>query len=251
MQDLGSLGGTVAFPNGLNNHGEVVGESFVSGDSTEHPFLWTESAGMQDLGTLGGSFGRAYAINDAGQVVGVAARRNGALRAFLWSDGVMSNLGTVDGDGCSSAYAINAKGQTIGASFACDFSVVHTFLWENGRMIDLDRFVPPDSGVSLTDPSSINDRGEIVLDGTLNGKQHAFMLVPCHDDETDAEACNDAAEDTNAATQDIRHTNRTSTVATEDGPTPRCWMACIPDSLGEDGIGAQPRKQIDRSTSWK
>ena len=210
MQDLGSLGGSVAFPNALNNRGAVVGESNVSGDSTEHPFLWTKVEGMQDLGTLGGSFGRAYAINDSGQIVGVASLRNEAIRAFLWQGGVMRNLGTVKGDGCSSAYALNAKGQVIGASFAkgtpagCDFSVVHTFLWEDGRLIDLDRFIPPNSGISLTDPSSINDRGEIVLDGTLNGNQHAFMLVPCDEDHADEEGCIDASEDTNASTSDRR-----------------------------------------------
>jgi len=40
----------------------------------------------------------------------------------------MIDLGTVDGDGCSSAYAINSKGQVVGESLACDFSVEHAFL---------------------------------------------------------------------------------------------------------------------------
>jgi probable HAF family extracellular repeat protein len=225
MQDLGSLGGSVAFPNALNNRGAVVGESLLSGDSTEHPFLWTRHEGMQDLGTLGGSFGRAYAINDSGQIVGVATQQNGAIRAFFWQDGVMRNLGTVKGDGCSSAYAMNAKGQVIGASFAigvstaCDFSVVHTFLWDDNRMIGLDQFVPPASCISLTDPSSINDRGEIVIDGTLNGNLHAFMLVPCGENHAGVEGCIDASEETNAATQDIRSLAiQPSTFATESAP---------------------------------
>ena len=192
MQDLGSLGGTIAFPNALNNRGVVVGESNLPGDTTEHPFLWTRSQGMQDLGTLGGDFGRAYAINDEGQVVGVTSLSNGALRAFSWQSGVMRNLGTLKGDECSSAYAMNSKGQLIGASFACDFSVFHAVLWEQGRIIDLNRFVAPGSGITLTDPSSINDMGEIVIDGDLNGSQHAFMLVPCEGDAGENTDCVDS-----------------------------------------------------------
>jgi probable HAF family extracellular repeat protein len=246
MRDLGSLGGSVAFPNALNNRGAVVGESLVSGDSTEHPFLWTSDVGIQDLGTLGGSFGRAYAINDASQIVGVAAQSNGAIRAFLWQDGVMSNLGTVEGDGCSSAYAMNSKGHVIGASFACDFSVVHTFLWENGRMIDLDRFVPPNSGISLTDPSSINDRGEIVIDGTLNGNQHAFMLVPCDENHADEEGCNDASEEAAAAIQDVRPlppVNQNSANAIGLGVNPKESAGHMQSRLGRSrAIVAWPRK---------
>ena len=41
MQDLGSLGGTVAQAvNGLNERGEVVGATTLAGDMTHHPFLW-------------------------------------------------------------------------------------------------------------------------------------------------------------------------------------------------------------------
>jgi probable HAF family extracellular repeat protein len=198
MQDLGSLGGSVAFPNALNNRGEIVGESLVTGDATEHPFLWTKSQGMQDLGTLGGDFGRGYAINNEGQAVGVTSLSNGAVRAFSWQSGVMKNLGTLKGDGCSSAYAMNSNGQVIGASFACDFSIVHAVLWEHGRIINLNRFVPPGSGITLTDPSSINDRGEIVIDGTLNGNLHAFMLVPCEEDAGNNADCVDSASSSGA-----------------------------------------------------
>ena len=40
MQDLGTLGGTYGYTNGLNDRGEVVGQMNLSGDSTYHPFLW-------------------------------------------------------------------------------------------------------------------------------------------------------------------------------------------------------------------
>jgi uncharacterized membrane protein len=53
----------------------------VTGDATEHPFLWTKSQGLRDLGTLGGDFGRAYAINDEGQVVGTRSVVSGVTFA--------------------------------------------------------------------------------------------------------------------------------------------------------------------------
>ena len=185
ITSLGTFGGTCGFPNSINNRGEIVGFSDLPGDVTEHPFLWSRKRGMKDLGTLGGTYGRADAINDAGEVVGTATNENDeSFRAFLWKEDIgMIDLGTVDGDGCSSAYAINSKGQVVGESLACDFSVEHAFLWENGRMIDLNRFVPPGSGVQLTEPSAISDRGEVATNGFLNGNLHAFVLIPCGGDD--------------------------------------------------------------------
>ena len=55
-----------------------------------------------DLGTLnGGNFSVATAINPTGKVVGwsslVGGRADGQLHAFLWEDGVMTDLGTLGG----------------------------------------------------------------------------------------------------------------------------------------------------------
>ena len=58
---------------------------------------------VTDLGTLGAvQSAQAYSINDDGQVVGYAANH-----AFLWQNGVMTDLGTLGGNS-SGASAINA-----------------------------------------------------------------------------------------------------------------------------------------------
>jgi probable HAF family extracellular repeat protein len=254
---LGTFGGTCGFPNSINNGGEIVGLSDLPGDVTEHPFLWTRKFGMRDLGTLGGTYGRADAINDAGGVVGTATNKKDKLfRAFLWTkDMGMIDLGTVDGDGCSSAYAINSRGQVVGESLACDFSVEHAFLWENGRIIDLNRFVPSGSGVQLTEPSAISDRGEIATNGFLGGNLHAFVLIPCDENSADEEGCNGASEDTNAAIQDIRPlTIHTSTLATEGGPTSQILNG-LHARLGRRRWLRSSAAKIDRlkiqGASWK
>ncbi len=70
---------------------------------------------LRDLGTLGGSFGIAEGINDSGEVVGWATNENDqASLAFLWKDGVMTNLGTLNGDDCSIAFHINSRGSDRG-----------------------------------------------------------------------------------------------------------------------------------------
>ena len=54
------------------------------------------------------------AAHDGGTTAG-----DEALRGFIWRQGVMTDLGTVDGDSCSDAFVINAKGEVIGPSFDC------------------------------------------------------------------------------------------------------------------------------------
>ena len=87
VHDLGNLGGTVnpailAVGNGalaINNRGEITGLSALKGNTTFHPFLWTEREGMRDLGVLPGDLvGAGLAINKKGEIVGASIQRTGA-----------------------------------------------------------------------------------------------------------------------------------------------------------------------------
>jgi len=202
MTDLGTLGGTCGLPLALNNRGQVVGISNLPGDAVTHPFLWPGADGrMQDLGTLGGDFGNPNAINEAGEVVGYSNTTNGGpVIAFLWKKGVMTNLGTLDGDCASTAQAVNAKGQIVGySSTNCDpfsFSAGRrAVLWEDGSMVDLNALIPPGSGMQLNLAEAINDRGEIAVNGTPSGCNlleacgHAVLLIPCDENHQDIEGC--------------------------------------------------------------
>lgn len=182
IRDLGTLGGTFGYPNWLNNVGQVVGQSNLSGDQIVHPFLSNRGKAMQDLGTLGGDSGIAFWINDAGEVVGQADLPGSGTQAhdaFLWRRGVMTDLGTVGSDPCSRALSINSQGQIVGASTTCT-EYLHGFLWENGGpMVDLNDLVVNGSGLIVRDADQINDRGEIAGRGVLpNGDVHAILLIP-------------------------------------------------------------------------
>jgi probable HAF family extracellular repeat protein len=199
MTDLGTLGGTCALPLALNNRGQVVGISNLPGDAISHPFLSPGAEGkMQDLGTLGGDFGNPNAISESGEVVGYSnAIVGGPSFAFLSRKGVMINLGTLDGDSCSTANSLNSKGQVVGISTAtCDFSAGRrAFLWEDGSMVDLNTLIPPNSGIQLNLAETINDRGEIAVNGSPAGCDvvencgHAVLLIPCDGNHPDIEGC--------------------------------------------------------------
>jgi probable HAF family extracellular repeat protein len=179
LLDLGTLGGTFGFPNGINNHGEVVGQSNLVGDSNYHPFLWKRGL-LIDLGTFGGDKGFASSVNDAGEIVGRADLSGNEIHhAFLWKHGTMTDLGIPPGGGpCSTAYSINSKGQVVGDSGICNVGGP-PFLWEHGVIYNLNDLVLPGSDLTLVDVDTINDRGEIACTSVLaDGNPHACVLVP-------------------------------------------------------------------------
>lgn len=191
MIDLGTLGGTVSSPYSMNERGEVVGESFLAGDQTIHAFLSQHGRKMKDLGTLGGSFGMADSINRAGDIVGISSLPGDQQTfAFLWKNRVMQNLGSVDGDPCSEGISVNASDQVVGDSWDCGHEFQHSFLWENGSMVDLLSLIRPGSGMQFRVADSINDRGEIAVQGILsNGDLRAILLIPCDENHSGVEGC--------------------------------------------------------------
>ena len=81
--------------------------------------LWSSALGqltfsLTDLGSLPGNIGsEAYAINNNGQIVG-SANVGYTQHAFLYSNGVMSDLGLLRAFQQSRAMTINASGQVAG-----------------------------------------------------------------------------------------------------------------------------------------
>jgi len=188
MIDLGTLGGTSGVAARVTNHGQVVGDSDLEGDSTFHGFSWKRGV-LTDLGTLGGDFSTAKWVNEAGAVVGFARNEKGLIKAFRWKDGKMRDLGTVDTDDCSAAWSINEAGQIVGNSAqTCDFAQRRAVLWEKGRIFDLNAFVPPASDLYLVEADFINDRGDITGPAVLpGGDVHQYLLLRCSPDD-DSEA---------------------------------------------------------------
>src|SRR6185503_20081810 len=109
VTDLGTFGGLSAQAHDINDAGQAVGIA-ASTTSGGRPFIW-QNGGMTDLGTLGGNSGVAQAINASGQVAGNSKRADNQVHATLWNHGVLTDLTPgLDGTG---ATGINDLGQAV------------------------------------------------------------------------------------------------------------------------------------------
>ena len=131
ITDLGTLGGDSSWATAINDAGQVVGYSAISGQLPLHAFVWTQSGGMQDLTPRFDNIKSfALAINAAGNVVGGADLKSTEQEdSLLWTQsGRVLSLGTLGGT-LSVALAVNTRDWSSlysGAHFqaACFFGSV-------------------------------------------------------------------------------------------------------------------------------
>jgi len=154
IRDLGTLGGGAAFAADINALGQVVGYS-EDAEGYTHAFVWDEANGMRELPSIAGGGSRATAINDLGQVLGGES----GVGAFIWD--AINGMQTIPVGG----YALNNRGQVVGGA------VGGLAIWDrtNGARFLAD-LIPTDTGWQLEIPFAINDAGDIVGYGLLNGK---------------------------------------------------------------------------------
>ena len=172
--DLGTLaGGTWSAAYGINAAGAVVGYGDI-GNGHFQGFIWTPATGMLQLGTLGGKDSYAMAVNAGGIVAGHSTLANGNMHAFISTGSGLQDLGTLGG-ASSYAYGINSSGWVVGYSTMPDGSQ-HAFVYLDGALMDLNTLIGENSGWVLTAAYGINDAGQIVGTGILNGQPHAFRL---------------------------------------------------------------------------
>jgi probable HAF family extracellular repeat protein len=131
---------------------------------------------MVGLGTLGGTSSYGMGINNSGQIVGSAQNPQGFMKAFVWNGAGLTDLGTLGGSQ-SYGYGVNGAGTVVGSSWMTGNLVIHGFVDMAGVMIDLNQFLPLNSGWAIDAAYGINDSGDIVGTGTLNGQSYAVELI--------------------------------------------------------------------------
>ena len=168
-------------PYAINQAGQVVGGKHTGqvdwrGAPVDQAALWDHGT-LTKIGTLGGPSSAAFDINDRGQIVG-KADTGLATHAFLWENGAMRELPVpVPTTEYSRAFGINNIGQVVGDMTLPDGSN-HAFVYSGGVVTDLNSLIPGGSGWMLGEARDINDVGQIVGDGYLNGSWRAYMLTP-------------------------------------------------------------------------
>jgi probable HAF family extracellular repeat protein len=122
--DIGDLGAEFwNTPTAINQRGDVAGFAGTPGDpdgNVLHAFIWTKRDGIRALGELPGHvYSEASDINERRQVVGVSCDADFAdCRAFIWDNGVMTDLNTLKAPGyparLDNAKSINDRGEITG-----------------------------------------------------------------------------------------------------------------------------------------
>ena len=191
----------------INDKGQVAGISGICDQavgrfSAKHAVLWDNGTPI-DIGNFDGgvAWNTPTAINNKTQIVGFANLPNtpsGAFNpvAFLWTtEHRMQELLPLGQDTNSWAWGINGQGQLVGQSFGA--SDARAFLYQDGRMTDLNTLIQPNSSLDLLLANDINDHGEIggfALD-TNSGATVAFLAVPVPDGGASAATAGAGAED--------------------------------------------------------
>ena len=161
---------------GINDMGWSVGNFCVPGDGFGDLGFLHDGVKVISLGTLpGGTFSKPQAINIAGQVVGYwgnNVKGDPAKAAFLWHDGVMTDLSPELRTPNSSAFDINEAGQIVGWMGDSQFTA-HAFIWEDGLVTDLG-VIP---GGLTGEGRAINSLGQVAGQGLIESPEDASLVL--------------------------------------------------------------------------
>jgi probable HAF family extracellular repeat protein len=148
----------------------LLGVGLTLGNTAQAGFLYN----LMDLGTLLASSSSVGAgINASGQVAGYSYAPYNKAHAFVTNNGVMSDLGTLDGN-WSEGLGINDSGQVTGYASAGINGLAHAFVTNNGIMSDLGTL---DSNYksSYSYGTGINASGQVTGYANVNSDIHAFV----------------------------------------------------------------------------
>jgi hypothetical protein len=193
VEDLAPAGGLHSFGDAIDAANQLWGSADTATET--HAALWDAQGVLHDLGSLGGFFATIFDVNRDGIGVGFSTTANGAVTAvYATAEGGVQPLTGLQGVvelcgqslerwiGCT-AHAINDVPQAVGSCWTTAPSAAsvleHAVLWRSdGSVVDLNTHIDPGSGWLLRYARGLNNAGQIVGRGFLNGQPRGFLLTP-------------------------------------------------------------------------
>ena len=184
-------GYTSSSASGINDSGLIVGYMCCNDDMEPKAVVWHGSipALLPTLAPSQAAGSKAVAVNNSGVVVGQANTTVQATHAVAWSQGMVTDLGTLGGSH-SFAKALNNRGIIVGYSDT-ESGQPHAAIWARvgAPPQDLNTLVTPNASERfvLTEATGINDSCTIVGNGVVRGNTNELVAVVLR--LTDASLC--------------------------------------------------------------
>jgi len=180
VTDLGTLGGDLTEPGGINDRGEVEGLAFLTGNAEVQAFYWYKGriTGIPGLGGPNSTAG--WAISNSGQM-GVAGETHDpdplgqdfcgfgdftTCLPFVWQHGAITLLPLPAGNnaaptGFNNVDEVTGKAQKADYDPTCSTPKLQTqgIVWRHGK---IERLLPDFPGDTQGAGHSINDLGQVV-----------------------------------------------------------------------------------------
>jgi probable HAF family extracellular repeat protein len=179
--EIGTLPGMdQSVPYEINASGTVLGGSNVFGDPGQRSTFLFSQGTIQDLGSVSGCQSSTFhALNDAGQLAGSCDGR-----PVIKTGENLKEIGNISGHENLIVHDMNNAGQVVGAARAIGDNTdagLSAYFYDGNTILNLNT-VPSiaSSGWKLQSAVHINDSGQILGFGTLNGNpaERYFLLTP-------------------------------------------------------------------------
>lgn len=170
QRDIGVIPGRLTGYSDINNAGYITASGTKADSSLgQRSFLRSPDGSFKDIGNLPSDnpLTTPRALNNRNQITGESGPLtfpDQPLRAYIWTKGVIRDLGDLGGDP-NGGMAINDRGQITGyAAVPTGFRDQTAFLYSHGRLVDIDGRPATEERFSIG--TGINNHGHIV--GTSN-----------------------------------------------------------------------------------
>jgi probable HAF family extracellular repeat protein len=160
----------------INDFNQMVG--VCSTLSSQRAVIWSGGIVIPIGDAFGAVSSAGMGLNNLGEVVG-HFQQGDYITPFLWKDMVGQALPRVPGDVSSGATDVNDSGWIVG--FGSYGTGGFAILWdENLQPYDLNTLIDPlfAAGWELQMATALNNKGQIVGYGMLNGNYRGFIATP-------------------------------------------------------------------------